>query len=187
MRIRARKWVFVVLAVTCALLAASTAWFAHIIISTTDKTNALGGVNFALANQLLFGGLRRKCIDIFVPSNVSPACYEVGGYTVRVVPLMVDTDAEPWIATNFIEHNHATVLMFACRVLESDHDLAVVLLKLLSRARPDAKRLLDEIQEHGHLTEEGRRMVSNHEFQYDWRFRKYGQTPYLCRRVVVSP
>jgi len=168
------KKAIVILGVLLVLTLAFCAWVIYVGIDHTADVNALAQANFRLANQLLFDGLHRKTIDIYVWHTNTPRQYEISGHTIRVIPLVNDDEKATFGNSNFLAHNNACVLMHACSVWDEDKELALSLLNVLSTIDVSAKALWTEVNPDGSLTAEGREWVDSSKWQHGLRAKEFG-------------
>jgi hypothetical protein len=170
------KKLTIIMAVLFALSLSFSAWVMHVGMEHTDDVNALAGANFRLANQLLFDGLQRNTIDIYVWHTNTPRAYQRNGYTIRVIPLSGDDTELTLGNSNFLEHNDGCVFMHACHIWDEDRELALFLLELLSKVHPSARDLLSKTGPDGSLTPEGKKTVEGQAWAYGLRLNTYGVT-----------
>ncbi len=162
------KRILISIGILCLLLAGTVGWLARENMVKSKVIQNLDTANLALAYGLLADGLARNQVDIYASENAPAASYSVGNFTVRVVPLSLNTNRSTWGLANFLAHNHQAVLMHACHNWNLDRELAILQLTLLSQLRPEAQAILDDYHEHGKLTTTRGSIIDLHESQWNW-------------------
>jgi len=181
------KKLIIAMAALLVLSLAFNAWVIYIGVRYTDEINKFASVNFALSNQLLFDGLQRDTIDVYVWHTNTPQTFDRSGYTIRVIPLPGDDTRLTLGNSNFLYHSTGRAFMYACHVWDTDRDLAMFLLNLLSGVESRAAHLMDEINPDGSLTPAGQKLLESEQSQYEWRLKEYGPLQTTSIEHVVPP
>ena len=154
------------------LMAALCVFLFVVIRDAQDEIDALRSVNVALADHLFFDRIDNKEIDIFVsPGNRFQTLYH-SGYRIRIMPLYHEGSPESSGSTSFMALSNNRVYTYACFIWESDRDLAMFLIRLLSPVVPGASHLLKQIQPDRSLNAAGKEDLEFWRQQYMWRRKK---------------
>lgn len=157
----------IILATLLSLSILLNGWLIFTETKSIDEVNALASTNYHLANEILIDGLKEKTIRLYVWRDNEKQSYRFQDYDIRVIPLQ-GLDHPSWAGMNFLDHNAHGIFRYSCHIFESNRELAIHLLNLISDVSQSAHVLLANINDDGSISEAGRKSIDTARSNFQW-------------------